>query len=93
MDPLLDRVEPGETSHRLLGGWRDILDDIQKLDVSLDKLPDHCGCGDGSGHLRVTCACCIAGTSARGCVACELARVKARVRELRDEAKRVDREW
>lgn len=166
MDLNLDHVEPGKTSHRLLGGWRDILDDIQKLDVSLDKLPEHCFCGPGGGHLRGTCACCLEGTSARGCVDCEallvqiadrvdglradelrftgvlrdftvrrpdhermrrglddvtiqtsrlvrivegvqvaaadfrhgcrvdqLARLKARVRELRDEAKRLDREW
>ena len=166
MDLIRDHVEPGKTSRRLLGGWRDILDDIEKLDVSIDKLPEHCACGHGGGHLRGTCACCAEGASARGCVDCEallvqiaaridslraddlrftgvlrdftvrrpdhdrmrrgldeltihtsqlvrivegvqvaaaefqqgcrvdqLARVKARVRELRDEAKRVDRDW
>ena len=167
MDLFLDNVEPGKTSHRLLGGWRDILEDIQKLDVAVDKLPDHCACGRGGAHLRGTCACCsMEGTSARRCGDCEalfvqiadridglraddlrfagvlrdfavrrpdheemrrglddvtihtsrlvrivegvqvaaadfrqgcrvdqLARLKARVREPRDEAKRLDKEW
>lgn len=166
MDLFLDHVELGKTSHRLLGGWRDILEDIQKLHDSVDRLPEHCTCGHGATHLRGTCACCIEGAAARGCVDCEallgqiadriealraddlrfmvalrdfadhrpdhqemrqglddvtrhtsrlvrivegvqvaaadfregcrmdqLARLKARVRELRDEAKRLDKQW
>jgi hypothetical protein len=30
----------------LLGGWRDMLDDIRQLCTGLDALPDRCACGD-----------------------------------------------
>ena len=158
--------ESGKTSHYLLGGWRDIFDDIRKLADAVDKLPEHCACGHGGAHLRGTCVCCVEGTASRACGDCEallaqiaeridalraddlrfsgvlrdftvrrpdheemrsriddvtvrssrlvrivesiqvatadfregcrtehLARLKARVRELRDEAKRLDRQW
>ena len=85
MDLFLDDVEPGKTSHRLLGGWRDILEDIQKLDVSVDKLPEHCACGMGGAHLGGRCACCTDGAAARGCVDCEalLAQIADRIEALR----------
>lgn len=43
---------------RLLGGWRDIIDDIRRLCRSLDALPDTCRCGQGASHLRGACPCC-----------------------------------
>lgn len=42
---------------RLLGGWRDILDDIRLLCLDLNALPDRCACGGGLG-LDGSCACC-----------------------------------
>ena len=43
---------------RLLGGWRDILDDIRQLCTSLNALPDGCACGNSRSHLSGSCACC-----------------------------------
>lgn len=43
---------------RLLGGWRDILDDLRHLCRSLNALPDACACGQGASHLRGSCPCC-----------------------------------
>lgn len=77
--------QSGTTSHYLLGGWRDIFDDIQKLHDAVDKLPEHCACGHGGAHLRGTCACCTEGTAARGCGDCEalLAQIAERIDALR----------
>jgi len=71
MDLFLEHVEPGKTSHHLLGGWRDILEDVEKLATAVEKLPEHCACGMGGAHLGGRCACCLEGTAARGCVDCE----------------------
>ena len=43
---------------RLLGGWRDILDDIRHLCKSLKAMPDNCACNDGRSHLAGSCVCC-----------------------------------
>ena len=43
---------------RLLGGWRDIIDDIRRLCTSLKALPDGCACGQGASHLKGSCPCC-----------------------------------
>ena len=43
---------------RLLGGWRDILDDIRHLCRSLKAMPDDCTCSDGRSHLAGSCVCC-----------------------------------
>jgi hypothetical protein len=43
---------------RLLGGWRDVMDDIKMLCRNLAALPDGCQCGNGEGHLKGTCPCC-----------------------------------
>lgn len=43
---------------RLLGGWRDILDDVRQLARWIEAMPDECRCGDGTAHLRGTCTCC-----------------------------------
>ena len=43
---------------RLLGGWRNILDDIGDLCTSLSMLPDGCACGNGVAHLGGSCVCC-----------------------------------
>ena len=54
------RIEapPQSARRRLLGGWRDIYEDIRVLHRSLADLPDECACGDGAGHLNGTCQCC-----------------------------------
>ena len=49
---------PARRRHRLLGGWRDVLDDIRTLCRSLAELPDVCQCGQGAAHLKGTCPCC-----------------------------------
>ena len=43
---------------RLLGGWRDILDDVRELSRSVGEMPDECRCGDAMAHLAGACACC-----------------------------------
>ena len=43
---------------RLLGGWRDVVDDVTELCRSLSDLPDICECGNGEAHLRGQCPCC-----------------------------------
>ena len=44
--------------HILLGGWRDILEELQRLNRALQQLPDGCHCGHGGDHLAGSCACC-----------------------------------
>lgn len=86
IDPFSEpQRESGKTSHHLLGGWRDIFDDIRKLADAVDKLPEHCACGHGGAHLRGACACCMEGTAARGCVDCEalLRQIADRIEALR----------
>ena len=61
MDDLLaSLLQSAPDQRRLLGGWRDILEDIRHLCTSLNALPDHCACGDGVSHLRGACICCSA---------------------------------
>ena len=50
---------------RLLGGWRDIMDDVKTLCRDLGKIPDDCRCGNGAGHLKGTCPCCHTVTTER----------------------------
>ena len=45
---------------RLLGGWRDILDDIRHLCTSMGALSDGCACGDAGLHPGESCGCCSA---------------------------------
>lgn len=59
-DLLANLLQSAPDQRRLLGGWRDILDDIRDLCTSLNALPDHCACGDGVSHLRGSCICCTA---------------------------------
>lgn len=54
----------------LLGGWRDVLDDVRRLESGLRALPGVCTCGQGSAHLAGRCACCEHGER-RGCTDCE----------------------
>lgn len=42
----------------LLGGWRDVVDDLRRLARALANLPTSCACGHGSAHLAGTCGCC-----------------------------------
>lgn len=73
---------------QLLGGWRDITDDVRLLASGLRSLPDICTCGQASGHLAGTCSCCNHGERVlgNGCTDCEtlLATVRDRVDELVD---------
>ena len=85
MDRFLDHVDPGKTNHRLLGGWRDLFEDIQKLALSIDQVPEHCACGHGGDHLRATCECCVQSASARSCVDCDSL--------IRQIAERTDALW
>lgn len=41
----------------VLGGWRDVLDDIRRLCDGLNALPDACTCGQGADHLSGSCPC------------------------------------
>lgn len=52
----------------LLGGWGDILEDLQDLGRALQRTPDACGCGPG------LCTCCMtpASGSRPDCVDCEV---------------------
>ena len=58
---------------RLLGGWRDILDDIRALCRALADLPDGCQCANGSSHLQGRCPCChsVATTRVPDCRDCD----------------------
>ena len=77
-------LTPGQ--RRLLGGWRDILDDIRLLCASLTAVPDGCGCGDGESHLSGSCICChtAAGPQMPNCTDCEtlLAQIRPRIDDL-----------
>lgn len=57
MDDLIALVGRDDWT-RLLGGWRDIADDTERLVRGLRALPADCACGDGQAHLRGTCPCC-----------------------------------
>ena len=54
------KLEPPEQSplHRLLGGWRDVYDDIKTLCRTLADVPEGCVCHDGRAHLNGRCPCC-----------------------------------
>ena len=83
---LLDRSYLTPNQRRLLGGWRDILDDIRLLCTTLTALPDGCACGHGGSHLSGSCACCqtAPGPYVPDCPDCEtlLAQVRPRIDEL-----------
>ena len=57
---------------RLLGGWRDVAEDVQRLGAALQDIPDGCGCGTGPAHLKGTCSCCQGGNGREECVDCEV---------------------
>lgn len=59
-DLLANLLQSAPDQRRLLGGWRDILEDIRDLCTSLDAIPDDCACGDGVSHLSGACICCTA---------------------------------
>ena len=83
---VIERESPERRRHRLLGGWRDVLDDIRALCRSLDELPDECQCGHGTAHLNGTCSCChqVAIERVPRCDDCEeqLARLRSRIDAL-----------
>ena len=43
---------------RLMGGWRDVVEDVQHFAAALKAIPDGCHCNDGPAHLSATCGCC-----------------------------------
>lgn len=56
---------------RLLGGWRDVAEDVQRFAAALQGTPNGCGCGDGKAHLAGSCPCCQANDSSHEeCVDC-----------------------
>ena len=55
---------------RLLGGWRDVLDDVRQLSRCLAAMPDECRCGDATAHVSGACPCCEA-ADATGAVSCD----------------------
>ena len=55
---VIDSTSLTVDQRRLLGGWRDILDDIRHLCKSLKGMPDGCTCSDGPSHLSGSCTCC-----------------------------------
>ena len=82
----------GSDQRRLLGGWRDLLDDIRDLCRNLNALPDQCACGDGDAHLSGTCVCCSSSSRGRiaNCADCrmQVAQLRPRVVTLTADAMR-----
>ena len=76
----------------LLGGWRHVVEDVRRLVVALNALPDACTCGNGSTHLAGTCRCCQEGERRLdgGCGDCEalLTSLRREVDELVDASLR-----
>jgi len=73
MRPILNPSEHVSNAHRLLGGWRDVLDDIHALCQTFEALPDVCECGHGEPHLVSDCPCCAttAGAFVPSCADCD----------------------
>jgi len=69
MDDLIALVGHDDWT-RLLGGWRDIADDTERLVRGLRALPSDCACGDGQAHLRGACPCCRGDRTAEPCEDC-----------------------
>ena len=61
--PIINEMTLTPAQRRLLGGWRDILDDVRSLSRRLAAIPDRCEC-DATGHLNGSCACCRAAEAA-----------------------------
>ena len=82
-DLLANLLQSAPDQRRLLGGWRDILEDIRDLCTKLNARPDHCACGDGVSHLKGACVCCTTPHAGRVplCADCGtlLARLRPRV--------------
>ena len=51
-------TELADGRHRLLGGWRDIVDDIRMLEHACREASTACECGDGPARPGGTCVCC-----------------------------------
>jgi hypothetical protein len=67
---------------RLLGGWRDILDDVGKVEERLRSVDEECQCG----HTSATAGCeCCSGAAERARVVCPPCE-----RELLEIAERFD---
>ena len=71
-NPLLNPTA-NTSLRRLLGGWRDVLDDIRSLCRNLEQLPGLCECGHAPAHLQGNCRCCGTTTTVRvpNCEDCE----------------------
>jgi hypothetical protein len=76
--------------HVLLGGWRDILDDIRRLNRGLQALSNGGACGYGATHLSGSCGCCrdVAGAASGQCGDCDALthRLRAPMDELTADA-------
>lgn len=85
-----DRPRVASGHRLLLGGWRDILDDVSRLATALQQVPDECGCGHGAAHLGGACPCCQAGEHPLDCVDCGalVQRLHVRVEAMREDSAR-----
>ncbi|OFW40015.1 MAG: hypothetical protein A3J29_07685 [Acidobacteria bacterium RIFCSPLOWO2_12_FULL_67_14b] len=79
-DLLANLLQSAPDQRRLLGGWRDILDDIRDLCRNLNALPDQCECGDGASHLNGACVCCSAPHAGRIPICADCGTLLARLR-------------
>ncbi len=62
--------------HLLLGGWRDVVEDVRRLSADLRRSPGVCACGHTASEPGGTCPCCLTGMSETVCNDCG-AHVKA----------------
>lgn len=83
-DLSLSNLQWSPDQRRLLGGWRDIMDDIRALCTSLNALPDDCACGDGVSHLNGSCICCSAPHDNRIPICADCSALLATLRPLLD---------
>lgn len=56
--------------HFLLGGWRDVVEDVRRLSADLHRSPDICACGHTASGSGGTCLCCQTGVSQTDCSDC-----------------------
>ena len=77
--------------HPLLGGWRDLMDDLLRLQRRVAAADGHCRCGHAAG-TNAACPCCerAARDLASVCEACsrEIAAVAERVERIEEDTLR-----
>lgn len=62
--------DPSGSGHHLLGGWRDVVEDVRRLSSELRRAPGTCTCGHTASQPGGTCPCCQSGTPRTDCVDC-----------------------